>query len=158
MDEVCLSDDDEDDSGACSQVFGLNDVPQAPKKPKQQFKKRYSDSLAIDEDEHSFLGSIQTSATFLEPTPKKFKLPTKKRLVNKIINLSEKEDDPSEFEKITFFLGKNIFIENTVFKSVPYMCFYRKEDEIVKNRFNIPVELAPVLKKAINMIAEKKNN
>lgn len=87
-------------------------------------------------------------------TPKRAKNVKGRALNDTFINLADKADNP-EYSKITLFLGKNIFMENTIFKGVPYMCLYRKEDDTIKNRFNMPLELADVLKKAINIIVEK---
>lgn len=66
-------------------------------------------------------------------------------------------DTPTDFEKTTYYIGKNIFVENSVFKNVTYIyiCLYRKEDGMIKNCFNIPVELGKTLKKAINLVNEK---
>lgn len=135
----------------------MKSIPPTPKKPKNKFTKRYLSSTFQADDEDDSL-STQLSTSILEPTPKRGKvIAEKKKISTNFINLSENNEEPCEIEKLTLFLGKNIFVENTLFKGVRYICLYRKEEDAIKNRFNIPLELASVLKKAVNMIVEKNN-
>lgn len=152
---MILSDDDDDELelGGKTQPFPLA-PPATPKKPKTFFKNRYS----ADDEESQFTPLNQPSTSFkTEGNVKKTaQIVKKKKNFENIVNLSE-ADNPLNFEKTTYFLGKNIYVENTVFKGIPYICLFRKEDGMIKNRFNLPLELGAVLKKAVNMIVDKIN-
>lgn len=144
IDEVCLSDDDE--VGGSSQIF---EVPPTPRKPKTQIKRRYN-----SEEQQQECASTSFQIKPDVQTPKRVKHVKTRAQNETFINLADKADTP-DYDKITLFLGKSIYMENTIFKGVPYICLFRKEDDTIKNRFNIPLELTEVLKRAINIISEK---
>lgn len=168
-DEILLSDDDTDDVGGKTQPFLVNEIPPTPKKPKTTLCRRYSqnavkveeqeDDDEDDDEDHLFLKPPMKNYSVNAPTPKKApsKNLKKKKLSENIINLAEADTPTVDYEKKTFFIGKNIYVENNVFKGTTYICLFRKDEGVIKNRFNLPVELAPALKKAVNLIADKNN-
>lgn len=63
-------------------------------------------------------------------------------------------DNSTPVPKLQLHLGKHIFIDTVHFRNVNYLCISRRENGVIKNRFNIPLEMLGTLKKAINLLEE----